>query len=114
MEAVIPVIISAAAVAVVTVGNAEHAFHRTDRATDTGSHDASDRAAHRTGDPVAFMRAFLSAAHDALGVASLRQGEQRKKDGCGCEQQADRQAGRQGGGGSTGFVHLQSQRKVQG
>lgn len=73
MEAVIPVIVPAAAVAVMTVGNAEHTLDCAYGAADTGTDDASDCAAHGTGDPVAFIGAFLGAAHDALGVAGLRQ-----------------------------------------
>lgn len=78
-----------------TMRNAEHALDRTNGAADTGPDDASDRAAHGASDPVTFIRAFLGTAHDALGVAGLRQSQQREQDGGGCEQQAEWQTGRQ-------------------
>ena len=107
-------VIIAAAVAVMTVGNAEHAFDRADSAADAGTDDASDRTTHGTGDPVTFVGAFLGPAHDTLGMAGVRQSQQRKQDGGGSEQQADGQAGRQLRGGDTSFVHLQSQGRYTG
>jgi hypothetical protein len=74
MEVMVPVIVPAAAVAIVTVGNPEHAL-------------------------------------DALGVTGLRQRQQREQYGGGCEQQPEGQTDRQGCGGDTSFVHLQSQGK---
>src|SRR5579864_543662 len=75
----IAMIIAAAiveAVAVVMVPivmrHAEHALDRAHGAADAGANCASDHSAHRTGDPVAFVGALLSAAHDALAVARLR------------------------------------------
>ena len=111
MEVMIPVIIPAAAVAVMTVGNAEHALDGANGAADTGTDDAANCAAYGTCDPVAFIRAFLGSAHDALGVTGLRQRQQREQDGGGCEQQPEGQTDRQGCGGDTSFVHLQSQGK---
>ncbi|RXH29162.1 hypothetical protein XH99_13710 [Bradyrhizobium nanningense] len=73
VEVVIPVVIPATAVAVMTVGNAEHPLDCTNGAADTGTDDASDCTAHGTADPVALIGAFLGATHDALGVAGLRQ-----------------------------------------
>lgn len=73
MEVVISVIIAAAAVAVMTVGNSKHALDCANGAADTGTDDASNSAAHGAGDPVTFIGAFLGAAYDALGVAGLRQ-----------------------------------------
>lgn len=104
MKAVIPVIVPAAAVTVMTVGNAERALDGANRAADTGTDDSANCAA----DPVAFVGAFLGAADDALSMASLRQARHRKKDGGGGERQARGQTGRQSGGGDTGFVHLRS------
>jgi len=72
------------------IGNAEHALDRADGSADAGADSASDHAAHRAADAVAFMGALLGAAHDALGVAGLRQGRERKKDGGACEAQAKR------------------------
>ena len=73
METVVTVIVPAAAVAIVTVGNAEHALDRAHGTADTGADRASDHTAHRAGNAVAFMGAFLRTAHDTLGMASLRQ-----------------------------------------
>jgi hypothetical protein len=56
------------------MGNAEHALHRAYGAAHTGADRATDYAADRSGNPVAFVGAFLGAAHDALGVAGLWQG----------------------------------------
>lgn len=89
MEAVIAVVIAVAAVTVVTMRNAEHTLDRTNGAADTGTDDATDRTAHGAGNPVALVRAFLGAADDALGVAGLRQRQQREQDGGGCEHQAE-------------------------
>jgi hypothetical protein len=93
-----------------TVGNAEHALHRAHGASNTGADCTTNHAAYGTGNPVAFIRAFLRTAHDALSVAGVRQGQQRKQAGCG-EQQADGQAGRERCGGDTGFVHVRPQGK---
>lgn len=109
METMIAVIISAAAVTVMTMGNAEHTFDCTNGAADTGTDDASDCAAYGAGDPVAFVGAFLRAAHDALSVAGLRKRQQREQEGGGREQQTAGQTGRQWRGSETGFVHLRSQ-----
>ncbi|MDA9404738.1 hypothetical protein XH79_39215 [Bradyrhizobium sp. CCBAU 45389] len=105
----IAIVIPVAAVAIVAMGNAEHALHCTHGAADTGADRTTDHASDGTGDPVTFIGPFLGAAHDALSMTSSRQCEQCKQDGGGREQQADGQAGRQGGGGNAGFVHLQSQ-----
>jgi hypothetical protein len=108
VETVIAVIVTTA-MTVTMVGNAEHTLDRTNGPADTGTDNTSDRTAHRPGDPVAFIRALLGAAHDALGMAGLRQQHQSEEDGSGCEQQADGQTGRQLRGGDTSFIHLQSQ-----
>lgn len=89
MAVVIP-----AAAAIATVRNAEYALDCTNGATDTGTDDAPDSAAHGTGNAVTFMGAFLGAAHDALGMTGLRQRQQREQDGGGCKQQADGQVRR--------------------
>lgn len=92
MKAMIPVIVSAAAVTVMTVGNAEHALDGANGAADTGADDPANCAADRTCDPVALIGAFLGAANYTLGVAGLRQ---REHDDGGCEQQSDGRTGRQ-------------------
>ncbi|MDA9532105.1 hypothetical protein ACM42_27330 [Bradyrhizobium sp. CCBAU 25338] len=108
MEAVMAVVISATAVTVVAVGNAEHALDCTDGPTNAGADDAADCAAHGPADAVTFIRTLLRAAHDALGMTDLRQRQQRQQDGGGGEQQADGHTGRQWRGGETGFVHFRS------
>jgi len=72
VKAVISVIIPAAAVTVVTVGNAEHTLDGANCAADTGADDPANCTADRTCDPVALVGAFLGTAHDALGVAGRR------------------------------------------
>ena len=108
MEAVIAVVIAVAAVAIVAVGNAEHALDRADGAADTRTDDTSDGAAHGTRNAIALIGPFLRTAHDALGVAGLRQGQQGEQDGGCSKEQAGGQANRQLRGGDTGFVHTQS------
>ncbi|MET4386491.1 hypothetical protein ABIB73_002236 [Bradyrhizobium sp. F1.4.3] len=103
-EVVIPVVIPAAT-AVAVVGNAEHALDRAYGSSDTGTDDTSDRAAYRAGDAVAFIRTFLGAAHDALGVARMRQARQEQSDSGACKEQAAGQTGRQRSGRDTNFVH---------
>ena len=49
----------------------EHALDRAHGAADTGADRTADHAAHRTGDPVTFVGAFLRAAHDALGMSGM-------------------------------------------
>lgn len=85
---VVPVVI-AAAVAVAVIGDSQNTVDCAHGSPNTGTDDASDRAAHRAGDPVAFIRTFLGATHDALGVAGLRHASQGKKDGGAREEQAN-------------------------
>lgn len=75
--------------AVAVVGNAQNTIDGAHSAADTGTDDTSDRTAHGTGNPVAFIGAFLGATHDALGVAGLRRASQRKKDSGAREKQAN-------------------------
>jgi hypothetical protein len=70
------------------IGNAEDAVDSTDGSADAGSDDTSDRAAHRSGDAVAFIGAILSAAHNALRVAGMRQARQGQNDSGACKEQA--------------------------
>ena len=69
MEAIVTVVIAAAAVA--AVRDAEHALHGPHRAADTGSDRPADHTTDRSGDPVALVGTFLRAAHDALGVPDM-------------------------------------------
>ena len=64
------IVIPAAAIAapVATIGNPEHALDRAHGATDAGADCAADHAPYRACDPVAFIRSFLGATDDALGV----------------------------------------------
>jgi hypothetical protein len=87
------------------VGNAKYALDRTHGTAHTSADDASDRATHRAGDPIAFIGAFLSAAHDALRVTGLRQARKAEEDSGTCEEQAGRTTGRQRSGGDTNSVH---------
>lgn len=106
-EAVMPVVIAAAAAAILTVGNTQHPLDCADCAADACSDDATDCTAHGTANPITLIGAIPGAAHDALGVTRLRQRQQREHETGGCEQQADGQTGRQGG--DIEFVHLRFQ-----
>src|ERR1700730_4533373 len=66
VEMVVAVVIAAAAIA--AIADPEHASDRAHGAADTGADCAADHTADRPGDPVAFPRALLGAAHDALGM----------------------------------------------
>ena len=94
--------------AAAVVRNAQDAVYGAHSATNTGSDDASDRTAYRTGDPVTLVGPFLGATHDALAVAGLRHASQGEKDGSAREKQANGSTRRQLRGGDTGFVHLES------
>src|ERR1700722_13533950 len=65
---------------VAVIGNAEYAVHRTDGATDAGSDRSANGAADGAGNPVAFIRAFLRAAHDTLGMSDMGDSEQRERE----------------------------------
>lgn len=105
----VPIII-AATVAVAVIGDTQNTIDSTNSTTDTGANDTADSAAHGTSDAVTLVRTFLSATHNALGVAGLRHASQGKKDGGGREEQADGQTRRQLRSGNTSFVHLESPR----
>ena len=75
--------------AVAVIGNPQNTVDGANRATDTGANDTTDSTAYGTSNAVTFVRTFLGATHDALGVAGLRQASQRKNDGGAREEQAD-------------------------
>lgn len=85
---VIPVIVTATVTAAV-IRDPQNTVDGAYRATDTGADDATNSAAHGTGDAVTLVRTFLGAAHDALGVAGLRHAGQGKNDGSAREKQAN-------------------------
>lgn len=87
------------------MGNAKYALDRAHGTAHTSADDASDRATHRAGDPIAFIGAFLSATHDTLGVPGLRQARKAEEDSGACEEQTGRTTGRQRSGGDTNCVH---------
>jgi hypothetical protein len=72
------------------MGNAKYALDRAHGTAHASADDTSDCATHRSGDPVTFVRTFLSAAHDALGVARTRQARQGQNDSGACKEQAAR------------------------
>jgi len=61
-------VVKAAAAIVMAVRNSQHAVNRAHRAADAGADCAADHPADRAGNPVALRRAFVRAAHDALGI----------------------------------------------
>jgi hypothetical protein len=89
VEAVVSVVIAAAAT-VAAMGNAEHPLDRADGTADTGTDCATNHAAHRAGDTIAFIRSFLGAPNDALGMARLWDAGQRGQDGGASEEQTER------------------------
>ena len=72
------------------MGNAKYALDRAHGTTHASADDASDCATDRSSDPVTFVRTFLGAAHDALGVAGIRQASQGQNDSGACKKQAAR------------------------
>jgi hypothetical protein len=78
-EVTVAVIVTAAVIAAV-IGNAEYAVHRADGAADAGSDRSANGAADGTGNPVAFIGAFLCAAHDTLRMSDVGDREQRERD----------------------------------
>jgi hypothetical protein len=93
MEAVVSVVIAAAAT-VAAMGNAEHPLDRADGTADTGADRATNHAPHGAGDSVAFIRTFLGAPNDALGMARLWDAGQRGQNGGTSEEQTERQTSR--------------------
>ena len=77
MESIVAVI-KTAAVIMMPVRNSEHAIHRANGAADTSADRAADHATYRAGHAIAFRRAFLRTAHDALGVPDMGDCEQSK------------------------------------
>jgi hypothetical protein len=74
-------VVKAAATIMAPIGNPEHAFNGSHRATDAGADRAANHAAHWTGGPVTFVCTLLRAAHDALRMPDLGDREQCKRDG---------------------------------
>src|SRR5204862_5973132 len=102
----VAVVVAAAAIA--SIRNPEHTPDRAHRAADAGSDRPTDYATDRTGDPVTLVRAFLRAAHDALGVADVRDRQQREDEGRSREAEPDPQSCRQRCRLNLGFAHLNS------
>ena len=71
-------VIKTAAVIMMPVRNSEHAIHRANGTTDTSADCSANHATYRAGDAIAFRRAFLRTAHDALGVPDMGDCEQSK------------------------------------
>lgn len=92
------------------MGNAEHPLDRADGTADTGADRAPNHAADGARDPVAFVRTFLGAPNDALGMARLGDAGQRGQNGGASEEHTERQTSRPRSGGDADFVHLHSQR----
>ena len=74
-------VVEAAAVIMVSIGNSQHAMNGAHRAADAGTDGAADHATDRTGDPIALVSTLLRAAHDALGMAGVRDRRQPQSDG---------------------------------
>ena len=76
------------------MGNAEHPLDRADGTADTGADRATHHAAYGAGNSVAFIRTFLGAPNDALGMARLWDAGQRGQNGGTGEEQTERQTSR--------------------
>ena len=77
------IVVAPAAIAapVSAIGDSEHALDRAHGAADAGPNRTTDHAAHRAGDPVTFIRAFLRAANDGLGMSDMGKRQQGEHDG---------------------------------
>src|SRR3981081_3285939 len=75
---VVAVVIAAATMATppATIRNPEHALAGSHCATDAGPDRAANHTADRAANPVAFRRALLRAAHDALRMPDMGDREQ--------------------------------------
>src|SRR2546421_1802960 len=102
----VAVVVAAAAIA--SLRNPEHTPDRAHGAADAGSDRPTNYATDRAGDPVTLVRAFLRAAHDALGVADMRDRQQREDEGRSREPKPDLQSRGQRRRLNLGFVHLNS------
>ena len=83
VEVAVAIVVAAAAI-VTPIGDSEHAFDGAHRAAYTGTDRAANHTTYRTGHTVAFVRTFLRAARDALGVSGMRdrkQGESQCRTG---------------------------------
>src|ERR1700688_3145039 len=78
VEMVVAVVIAAATIAspIAAIGNSEHALDGPHRAADAGANRAADHPTHGAGNPVAFVRVLLRAAHDALRMPDMGNREQ--------------------------------------
>jgi hypothetical protein len=76
------------------MGNAEHPLDRADGTANTGADRATNHAAHRARDSVAFIRTFLGAPNDALGMARLWDAGQGGQNGGASQEQTERQTSR--------------------
>ncbi len=92
MEMIIA-IIEAATTPMASVRNAEYAIDSADCTTDTGTHRAANQTADRAGNTIAFRCALLGATDDALGMARMRNREQRERQ---CRSSKVKPGGRNG------------------
>src|SRR3979411_2229190 len=78
IKRVVAVVIAAATMATppATIRNPEHALDGSHCATDAGPDRAANHTADRAANPVAFRRALLRAAHDALRMPDMGDCEQ--------------------------------------
>jgi hypothetical protein len=92
VKSIIPVVKTAAAIAVI---HPEYASDGTHRAADAGSDRAANHTADGPGNPVTFAGAFLRTPHEALGVADMGDREQGKGHCSSCKMKFEGHAGRQ-------------------
>ncbi len=67
-----------AAAAIAAIRNSEYAIHGAHRTPNAGTDRSANKPAHRTGGPVALVRALLRAAHNTLRMPELGDRQQCK------------------------------------
>src|SRR5580704_3746003 len=102
VETIIAIVEAPAVVPIPRTRNPEHAVDRAHRSADAGA----DRAADRTGGPIAFIRALLRTAHDALGMPDMGHREQCERERRARQIELRGRAGRQRRRRDLRLVHL--------
>jgi len=70
-EVAVAIVVAAAVMPVAAIRNSQHAIDGAHGTADTGTDRSANQTTHRTGGAVAFVGAFLRAAHDALRLSLI-------------------------------------------
>src|SRR6202035_2409233 len=106
VETIVAIVETPAVVPIPRTRNPEYAIDRTHRSADAGADRAANHAAYRTGSPIAFIRALLRTAHDALGVPDMGDHQQCERERRARQMERPRRAGRQRRRRDLRLVHL--------